>query len=140
MNPWTNCRATPHRSAKTPDSISVATKRLVVAICGDFALGLGVMELETAVRHGVPIVVIVADNDGNARSLRQKMHVGNHPEGVAIFPRGVRYDKLMDTFVGYAEHVAHSGGVGLALERALASARAACINVVIESDAPFPDD
>jgi thiamine pyrophosphate-dependent acetolactate synthase large subunit-like protein len=55
---------------KTPDSISVAPKRPVVAICGDFALALGVMELETVVRHGVPIVVIMADNDGNVGSLR----------------------------------------------------------------------
>lgn len=70
MNRWTNCRATPHRNARTPDSISVAPKRPVVAICGDFALGLGVMELETAVRHGVPIVVTMADNDGDVGSLR----------------------------------------------------------------------
>lgn len=115
-------------------------QRPVVAVCGDFAFGLGVMELETAVRHGVPIVVIVANNDGNAGSLRQKMHLGNHPERVAMFQRGLRYDKLMETFGGYAEHVEHPGGIGPALERALASARAACINVVIDSDAPVPSD
>jgi 2-hydroxyacyl-CoA lyase 1 len=115
-------------------------QRPVVAVCGDFAFGLGVMELETAVRHGVPIVVIVANNDGNAGSLRQKMHLGNHPERVAMFQRGLRYDKLMETFGGYAEHVEHPGEIGPALERALASARAACINVVIDSDAPVPSD
>lgn len=131
---------TPHRSAKTPDPISVATKRPIVAICGDFALGLGVMELEAAERHGVPIVVIMADNDSNAGSLRQKMHVGNHPERVAMFQRGVRYDKLMDTFVGHTENVEIPGGVRPAMERALASARAACSNVVIGSDVPFPGD
>ena len=115
-------------------------QRSVVAVCGDFAFGLGVMELETAVRHGVPIVVIVANNHGNAGSLRQKMYLSKYPERVVMFQPGLRYDRLMETFGGYAEHVEHSGGVSPALERALASARAACINVVIDSDAPFPGD
>ena len=115
-------------------------RRPVVVVCGDFAFGLGVMELETAVRHGVPIVVIVANNDGNAGSLRQKMNLDKYPERVMMFQPRLRYDRLMETFGGYAEHVEHPGGVGPALERALASARAACINVVIDSDAPFPGD
>jgi len=115
-------------------------QRPVVAVCGDFAFGVGVMELETAVRHGVPIVVIVANNDGNAGSLRQKMNLDKYPERVMMFQPRLRYDRLMETFGGYAEHVEHPGGVGPALERALASARAACINVVIDSDAPFPSD
>ena len=51
-------------------------ERPVVAICGDFAFGLGAMELETAVRHNVPIVVVIANNDGNTGSLRQRMHLG----------------------------------------------------------------
>ncbi len=112
----------------------------VVAVCGDFAFGLAVMEMETAVRHGVPIVVVVANNDGNAGSMRQKMHFGNHPERVAMFQPGLRYDRLMETFGGYAEHVEHPGEICPAVERALASGRAACINVVVDPDASFPGD
>ena len=62
------------------------------------------------------------------------------PSGWRCFQRGLRYDKLMETFGGYVEHVEHPGSVGPALERALASARAARINVVIDSDAPFHGD
>ena len=53
----------------------VHPERPVVAICGDFAFGVSAMELETAVRHKVPIVVVVANNDGNCGSLRQRTHM-----------------------------------------------------------------
>jgi 2-hydroxyacyl-CoA lyase 1 len=115
--------------------------RPVVAICGDFAFGISAMELETAVRHDVPIVIIVANNDGNGGSLRQRMHMGDSGgERIMMFQPGLRYDQIMAMFGGHAEHVGRSEDVGPALMRALAGGRPACINVAVDPDAPFPDD
>ncbi len=119
----------------------VNPERPVVAVCGDFAFGVSAMELETAVRHHVPIIVVVANNDGNGGSRRHRMHFGDDDsEPIMMFQRGLRYDRIMDVFGGYAEHVDQPEDVGPALRRAIASQRPACINVAVDPDAPFPDD
>jgi thiamine pyrophosphate-dependent acetolactate synthase large subunit-like protein len=116
-------------------------ERPVVAICGDFAFGLAAMELETAVRHKVPIVVVVANNDGNGSSLRLRMHLADGgAESGMMFQPGLRYERIMATFGGRAEHVDRPGDIGPALARALAGGRPACINVAVDPDAPFPAD
>ena len=113
-------------------------ERPVVAICGDFAFGVSAMELETAVRHNVPIVVVIANNDGNGGSLRQRMHmVDGSAESITMFQPGLRYDRIMDVFGGHAEHVSRPEEIGPALMRAIASNRAACTNVAVDPDAPF---
>jgi 2-hydroxyacyl-CoA lyase 1 len=115
--------------------------RPVVAICGDFAFGISVMELETAMRHNVPIVIVVANNDGNSGALRQRMHMGDSGgERIMMFQPGLRYDRIMEVFGGYAEHVQRPEDVRPALARAIAANRPACINVAVDPDAPFPVD
>ena len=119
----------------------VHPERPVVTICGDFAFGLSAMELETAVRHNVPVVIVIANNDGNGGALRQRMHMRNaNPEPVMMFQNGLRYDRIAQAFGGFAEHVARAHDIGPALTRAIASNRPACINVAVDPDAPFPRD
>jgi thiamine pyrophosphate-dependent acetolactate synthase large subunit-like protein len=116
-------------------------KRPAVAICGDFAFGLSLMELETAARHNVEIVIVVANNDGNGGSLRQRMHMrDSSADPVTMFQSRLRYDRTAETLGVYAEHVENAGDIGPALTRAIASRRPACINVAVDPDAPFPLD
>ena len=116
-------------------------QRVVVALCGDFAAGLSLTEMETAVRHRVPVVIVVANNDGNSGSLRQKAWFPpDYPERVTMFQPGVRYDRVMEAFGGYGEHVERPGDIGPALQRAIASGRAACVNVRVDPDAPYPSN
>ncbi len=111
----------------------------VVAVCGDFAFGLSAMEMETAMRHGIALVVVVANNDGNAGSLRQRVgYPPGYAERVTTFQPGIRYERMVEIFGGYAEHVADEASLGPALLRALASGRPACINVAVDPEAPFP--
>ena len=112
--------------------------RVVVLLCGDFAVGLSLIKMETAVRHRVPIVIVVANNDGNSGSLRHRAYLPDHPERVAMFEPGVRYDRIMEALGGYAEHVEQPSEIRPALQRALASGRAACVNVRVDPDAPYP--
>ena len=114
--------------------------RPVIAVCGDFSFGMSAMELETAIRHRVPVVVVVANNDGNSGSLRQNAHMGAGAESVMRYQPGVRYERIMEMFGGHAQHVDRPEEIRPAIERAIASGQPACINVAIDSEAPFPAD
>lgn len=114
--------------------------RPVIAICGDFAFGVSAMELETAVRHHVPIVIVIANNDGNMGALRQRMYMDEGAEPIMRFQPGLRYDQIMAMFGGQAEHVERPEDIRPAIERALSSSRPACINIAVDPDAPFPGD
>ena len=116
-------------------------ERPVVAICGDFAFGLSAMELETAVRHAVPIVIVVANNDGNGGSLREKMHMNNASrEPLTMYQHGLRYDMIARIFGGRAQHIEDACDIGPALAEAIASNLPTCINIAVDPDAPFPSD
>ena len=104
-------------------------ERLVVVICGDFAFGLSTMELETAVRHQIPIIVVIANNDGISGATRQQQFLADHPERFSQFLPTLRYERIMDVFGGHAEWVTEAGDIRPALERAVASGRPACVNV-----------
>lgn len=111
----------------------------VIAVCGDFAFGVSAFEMETAVRHRVPIVVVVANNDGNSGTrIEREMFPQGHRERVSMFGPGLRYSELMRTFGGHAEHVERLEDVKPALRRALAAGVPACINVALDPEAPFP--
>lgn len=101
----------------------------VVCMNGDYAVGWNIMELETAVRHELPILFIVANN-GTIRP-------GATPfDNRAFTPaQGVRYDLLMQSVGGYGENVQCGAELRPALERALSSGKAALLNVAIDPNA-----
>ena len=116
-------------------------QRVNVYLDGDFAFGLSVMELETAVRHHIPIVIVVANNDGNGGSLRHRMHMKDTgAETVTMYQKGLRYDAIAGVLGCYSEYIEKATDIGPALARAIASRRPACINVTVDRDAPFPSD
>jgi 2-hydroxyacyl-CoA lyase 1 len=111
----------------------------VVVISGDFAFGLNVMEMETAVRLRIPIIVIVANNDGNGGVLPQRtFYPPDYPDRVTMFQPGIRYEQIVRAFGGHAEFVEHPSELGPAFERAVASRLPSCINVSVNRDSPYP--
>lgn len=100
--------------------------RRVVAVLGDYAFGWNAMEIETAVRLGLPIVFVVANN-GTVR-----------PGAIAFDNRSfvagemVRYDRMMEAVGGLGENVEHADALRPALEQAFASGRPALVNVAID--------
>lgn len=79
----------------------------MVCIEGDSAFGFSGMELETAVRYGLPIVFVVINNNGiysgidsAAYSMAQEMgSLSLRLPPTSLLP-GVRYDKLITAFGG----------------------------------------
>lgn len=112
--------------------------RPVVVVTGDFAFGLNAMEMETAARLRIPVVVLVANNDGNGGALLQRTFYPRSPDPITMFARDIRYDRIMTAFGGYGEYVECAEGIGPALQRALATCMPACINVRVDPEAPYP--
>ena len=114
--------------------------RIVVVICGDTAFGFNAMEMETAVRHGVAVIIIVVNNDGNCGALMQKSFFPAGSERVTMYEPGIRYEKIMSAFGGHGEFVDRPEEIQPALRRAIASGKAACVNVQVDPYAPYPKD
>lgn len=112
--------------------------RPVVVVSGDFAFGLNAMEMETAVRLRVPVVVLVANNDGNGGAVTQRAYYSRWPDPITMFGRDIHYDQMMTAFGGYGEYVDRAEAIGPALQRALGSGLPACINVRVDPEAPYP--
>lgn len=112
--------------------------RLVLTICGDTAIGFSAMEMETAVRHNIPIVVVVVNNEGNTGALTQKALFPSSDERITMYQADIHYEDIMRAFGGHGDFVDRPEQLRPALERAKISGKAACINVKVDPYAPYP--
>jgi len=113
-----------------------APERPVYLITGDGAFGFNVMELETAVRAGTPIVCVVAVDNGwgmERSAHRMKGVAPERSQGTEIMP-GVRYDLIAAAMGCHGEHVAEMADLRPALERAMAAGRPAVVHVDVDPD------
>lgn len=91
--------------------------RQVVAIVGDGSLGFSAIELDTAARHQLPVVVVVANNDGwNIERHDQLENYEGRLIGVEL--PDCRYDQLAQSLGIHGERVTEAGELAGALERA----------------------
>ena len=104
----------------------------VVAVLGDGTFGFHPAEFDTAVRSGAPFVSVVGnDQCWNAEHQIQLREYGRERAlGCELLP--TRYDQVAAAFGGHGEWVTDGAALPAALERAVASARPACVNVMIE--------
>lgn len=98
----------------------------VFVLHGDGSFGLNALELDTALRHGLPVVCVISNNGGwTARDRPKAGRELGH----------TRYDLMFGAIGCHAEHVEDPGGIRPALERALASGKPAVVNVVTDPEA-----
>jgi acetolactate synthase-1/2/3 large subunit len=106
--------------------------RPVLAVMGDGTFGFHAFELDTALRHGLPIVVVVGnDARWNAEHTLQLRHYGAE-RAVGCDLLATRYDQLAESLGGHGELVHRADELEPALARALAAGRPAVVNVMIE--------
>lgn len=108
--------------------------RQVVCVCGDGAFGLNGMELDTAVRHDIPIVVVVSNNA--CWGLCANIQRGTYGEACTFGTRlsGTRYDLMAQALDCYGELVEEPEQIRPALERAFASKKPALLNVITDPE------
>ncbi|MHB8418674.1 MAG: thiamine pyrophosphate-binding protein [Myxococcales bacterium] len=121
---------------------AVATKvlhpdRPVFVIQGDGSFGLNGFDFETAVRFKLPMIAVVGNDAawGQIRLPQVGMFGPDHSPGTALLP--TRYDKVVEAFGGVGFHVERPDQLRPALDAAIASGKVACVNVMIDPEAPM---
>ncbi len=108
--------------------------RRVVIIYGDGSFGLNGFEFDTAVRFNLPVIGIVGNDAAWGQMMRPQgaMMGWDRLDGTLL--ARTRYDKVVEALGGYGESVDKPEDLRPALDRAAASGKPACINVMIRQD------
>lgn len=111
-------------------------EKRVVAILGDGSAGLNIAEFDTAVRHNIPIVVVVNNDQGwgMIRHGQRTRYGAGRVVGAEL--GSTRYDLVAAGFGAHSEFVTKASEIGPALQRSLASGKTACINVITDPNQP----
>ncbi len=117
--------------------------RRVYAIVGDGAMGMHLQEVETAVRHALPVVFLVlCDRQWGMVKFSQSMALD--PETMAekrALPPGatlntdfeeIRFDELARSMGAHGERVSRARDLRPALERCVASGKPAVVHVDVD--------
>jgi acetolactate synthase-1/2/3 large subunit len=104
----------------------------IVVMMGDGAFGFHMAEFETAARLNLPFVVVLG-NDAAWNAERQiQIREYGKDRAVGCELTAARYDQAVQALGGHGELVTKPDELKPAIERALASGKPACINVMIE--------
>jgi acetolactate synthase-1/2/3 large subunit len=110
----------------------------VLVTMGDGSAGLNIMEFHTAVRFGLPIVMVIF-NDCSWGMIRHGQKQAFGQERLVGCELGeVSYEKVVEALGGYGERVNRADEIRPALERAFASQKPACLNVYTDMDVGSP--
>jgi acetolactate synthase-1/2/3 large subunit len=108
-------------------------KKEAFILFGDGAFGLNGFEFDTAVRFNLPVVSVVGNNAAwNQIRYGQISRYGEARGDIANLLAATRYDRVVEALGGYGEHVTQPKEIRPALERARASGKPSCINVMID--------
>jgi acetolactate synthase-1/2/3 large subunit len=109
-------------------------ERPVAVITGDGALGFYIAELDSLVRHKLPVVIIVGNDAG--WGLERELQGRDVTVGCELRP--TRYDLVMQGFGGLGENITSLDEVKPAVVRAFASRQPYLLNVNIRgARSPF---
>jgi oxalyl-CoA decarboxylase len=113
---------------------AVVTGHQVIAVEGDSAFGFSGMEVETLCRYGLPVCVVVFNNNGVYRGTDVNP-TGGPDVAPTVFVKGARYEKLIEAFGGVGVHAVTPAQLRKAMEEAIRSRKPTLINAVIDETA-----
>ncbi len=112
--------------------------RRVVCVVGDGSVGLNFAEFDTMVRHNLPIVTVVNNDKQWGMSAHGQDLIFGEGHRVVTDLKPTRYDMAAAGFGCHAEYVEQPGDLVPALERAFASGKPACVNVMTDPSVVAP--
>jgi acetolactate synthase-1/2/3 large subunit len=107
-------------------------ERPVILIAGDGALGLNGIELETAVRLGLPFVCVVGNDGGWGQIRNPQLSFYGETRAVATSLPVTRFDLLAEALGARGVLVREPRDIAPALDKALGSSEVWCVNVVLD--------
>ncbi len=111
--------------------------RQVVLLYGDGAVGFSAGDLESLVRHKLPVVCVVGNNGIWGLEEHPMRALYGYTVAAQLRP-GIRYDQLMESFGGAGELVTEPDEIGPALKRALDSGEPYLVNVLTDPEIAYP--
>ena len=127
----------------TPFGVAAALAcpgRLVLVATGDGAFGFNAMEIDTAVRHRAPVLVVVANNGSWAIEVRDQQET--HGKVVGTRLQFADHAALARAFGAHGERVERAEDLPAAIERAMAAlseGRPALLDVLVTPEAASAD-
>jgi acetolactate synthase I/II/III large subunit len=107
-------------------------ERPVILVAGDGALGLNGMELETAVRFGLPFVCVVGNDGGWGQIRNPQLSFYGEARAVATSLPVTRFDLFAEALGARGVLVREPRDIAPALDKALGSSEVWCVNVVLD--------
>ena len=109
----------------------------VVLLLGDGAAGLSLMDVDTLVRHDLPVVIVVGNNAAWGLEKGPMRAVYGYDVAADLRPE-TRYDEVARALGGAGELVTSPDGIGPALRRAFDADTPYLVNVVTDVRAEYP--
>lgn len=105
----------------------------VILLVGDGAFGYSAMEFDTCMRYGINITAVIFNDALWGMIKRSEARKSPDREGyVGLDLRETHYEKVIEALGGYGELVTKPQDIGKAIERAIASNKPACVNVMVD--------
>lgn len=110
----------------------------VLLLSGDGSMGFNFMEFDTAIRHRLPVIVVV-NNDLAWGMIKHGNEITFGKDNKTGSELGlVRYDRMAMALGGYGELIRDPADIAGALQRAKAQNVPSCINVVTDTTVVSP--
>ena len=111
--------------------------RQVVALLGDGAVGFSLMDVDTLVRHQLPVTMVVGNNGIWGLEKHPMRAIYGYDVAADLQP-GCRYDEVVAALGGAGETVSEPDDIGPALDRALAAGVPYLVNVITDPADAYP--
>ncbi len=115
---------------------SLYPDRTIWIIQGDGSFGFNGFDFETAIRFKLPMVIVVGNDAAWGQIRVPQIQLFGIDKSPATLLAPTRYDEIVKAMGGWGELVTEPSQIRGALERAVKSNTVACVNVMIDPDAP----
>jgi acetolactate synthase-1/2/3 large subunit len=109
----------------------------VVLLLGDGAAGFSLLDVDTLVRHRLPVVMVVGNNSAWGLEKHPMRFLYGYDVAADLAPQ-TRYDEVVRALGGAGELVTRPADIGPALRRAFDAGVPYLVNVVTDTDVAYP--
>ena len=109
----------------------------VVLLLGDGAAGFSLMDVDTLVRHDLPVVMVMGNNSAWGLEKGPMQMIYGY-DVAADLAEQTRYDEVVRALGGAGETVTDPRHIGPALDRAFAANTPYLVNVITDVNAAYP--
>ncbi|KRB72865.1 hypothetical protein ASE01_22375 [Nocardioides sp. Root190] len=109
----------------------------VALLLGDGAAGFSLMDVDTLVRHDLPVVMVMGNNSAWGLEKGPMQMLYGYDVAADLAPR-TAYDQVVSALGGAGETVTDPRQIGPALDRAFAANAPYLVNVITDVNAAYP--